>query len=96
MHVARVIYQLLNGYMDWRCSAFFLACCHGHILVAQWLYGLGGIDIYAVDDRAFRFACNGGHLSVAHWLYGLRGIAIHSSNDIAFRWACEEGLMSVA
>jgi hypothetical protein len=60
MHVARVIYQLLNGYMDWRGSAFFLACCHGHILVAQWLYGFGGIDIYAVDDRAF--ACNGGHL----------------------------------
>jgi hypothetical protein len=55
--------------------------------LARWLYSLGGINIHAEEDYAFRWACQGGHyLLVAQWLYSLGGIGIHTLDDEAFHW----------
>jgi hypothetical protein len=77
-------------------TMFFHLCINDHLIVAQWLYGLGGVNIHAGNDLAFRFACSNGHLSVAQWLYDLGGVNIHTMDDYAFRFTCSSGLLSVA
>jgi hypothetical protein len=47
--------------------------------IAQWLYGLGGINIRAKDDRAFFLACES-NLEIAKWLYSLNPIDISVAN----------------
>ena len=50
-------------------EAFLLACQHGHLAVAQWLYKLKpDLDISIEDEWAFCCACENGHLAVAQWL----------------------------
>jgi hypothetical protein len=39
-----------------------------HLSTAQWLYSLGGIDLHANRDDAFRSACTYCGLSTAQWL----------------------------
>ena len=46
-------------------------CGKGNLIVAQWLYSLGGVDIHADNEYAFRWSCRNGHLIVAKWLYSL-------------------------
>jgi hypothetical protein len=43
----------------------------GNLTIAQWLYGIGGINIHAKDELAFLEACSKGHLSFVQWLYSL-------------------------
>jgi hypothetical protein len=51
--------------------------------MAQWLHGLGGVDVHAQHD-AFVWAYALGYLQVAQWLCGLGGVDIHTANDCAF------------
>jgi hypothetical protein len=36
--------------------------------VAQWLATLGGVDIHANNDEAFRVSCLYDHMETARWL----------------------------
>ena len=73
-----------------------VACGHGHLHIAEWLVGLGGVDIHAGGEHAFRQACGNGHLGVARWLVGLGGVDIHAVGECAFRWACSNGHLVLA
>jgi hypothetical protein len=72
-------------------NLFQRACRNGHLVVAQWLLSLGGVDIHAYDDEAFGWACHNGHLVVAQWLHGLGGVNTHAANEFAFAAACKGG-----
>ena len=54
----------------------------------QVAVSLGGVDVHADNDFAFRHACGGGHLETARWVLSLGGVNVHAYNDEAFRWAC--------
>ena len=56
-----------------------------HLHVAEWLMRLGGVDVHAVREYAFRCACGNGHLVVAQWLVGLGAVDRHVDRDNAFR-----------
>jgi hypothetical protein len=77
-------------------EAFLWSCCNGMLEVAQWLWGLGGVDIHSSGDEAFRLSCSNGKLEVAQWLWGLGGVDIHASGDDAFWTACSLGELEVA
>jgi ankyrin repeat protein len=57
---------------------------------------MGGVDIHAMDDFAFRKACMNGHIEIARWLVSLGGVDIHEEYDDAFRMACRNGHMEIA
>jgi hypothetical protein len=75
---------------------FSYLCCGGHLSVAQWLYGLGGVNIHAIDEEAFRRACSEGHLLLAQWLLSLGDVNIQAKNNEAFRLACRGGHLQLA
>jgi hypothetical protein len=41
---------------------------HIHIHTAQWLYELGGTDIYGRDKDVFCLVYEYGHFSIAKWV----------------------------
>lgn len=52
--------------------AFQWACDGASLEIMQWLHGLGGIDIHAEYDSAFRSCCKRGQsLHIARWLLSL-------------------------
>lgn len=87
--------------INWLCDldvdksiAFKLACCYGHIEIAERLYQLNS-DIYVRNDYTFINACSYNHVDVAKWLYTL-GADIHAENDLAFINACSNGNFEIA
>jgi hypothetical protein len=60
------------------------------------LYSLGGVNIHAANDGAFRGSCKVGHIELAKWLYSLGGVNIHADYDLAFRWSCDRGHIEIA
>ena len=62
----------------------------------QWLWSLGGVDIHAYEDRAFRNACTVGSLDAAKWLWSLGGVDIRAGGNDAFGNACAYGKADVA
>jgi hypothetical protein len=93
---ARAVFQLGGETHAHVRRLFPEACYTGDLVVAQWLFGLGGVDIHAEDDEVFRWACANGHLDVAQWLLSLGGVDIHAKYDEAFRWTCHGGHLVVA
>ena len=83
-----LIVKAIKGF-NWNCKS-------GHLTVAQWLYVLGNVDIYATNKDAFRLACQNGHLTVAQWLYSLDNVTIHEDNEYTFKWSCINGHLTVA
>ena len=51
-----------------------LACKHGHLEVAKWLYCAGAAEDVRTADTSSRtpmfIACDNGQLQVAQWLFG--------------------------
>jgi hypothetical protein len=91
----RLIEYFLEKNFQWNRNNMFIRLCeNGHLSVAQWFYGLGGVDIHAENDHAFRGACYNGHLLVAQWLYYLGDANIPFQNN-AFTSGCRNGHLSV-
>jgi hypothetical protein len=63
-----VAQRLYNRIIQDDVSELFSSPCHrGYFPLVQWLYSLGGVNIYAHDDVAFRFARNLRDLPFAQW-----------------------------
>jgi hypothetical protein len=62
---------------------------------AQWLWILGGVDIHARDESAFRMACRHKQIEVAKWLVSLGDVDVHV-RDYAFLTACRQNDMKIA
>lgn len=62
----------------------------------MWLYSLGGVDIHARNDFAFRSSCVNNKLNISKWLYSLGGIDIRAKNDCAFKKSCRYRHLEVA
>jgi diacylglycerol kinase len=78
-----------DDYID---SYFLNARQTGHLEIAKWLYSLGGVDIHAENEDAFRNACLNGYLEIAKWLYSFGGVDIHAKNEYAFRITCKKDI----
>lgn len=83
--------------------AFKLACKHGHLHVAKWLYTAFqrtlGFRSYETPD-AFSAACKHGHLDVAKWLHTVYQLTIDKSvialhGDEPYRTAHRDGYQNV-
>jgi hypothetical protein len=46
-------YMLQNNKKPSKYQIFIQLCRNGHLSVAQWFYGLGGIDIHVLDEKSF-------------------------------------------
>jgi hypothetical protein len=58
--------------------------------------GLGGVDIHANNEEAFRVSCDHEKLEVARWLVSLDAdVDIHVFDEV-FRFACLDGKLEVA
>jgi hypothetical protein len=68
----------------------------GHLETAKWVLTLGGVDVHAKNDFAFRRACMNGHLETAKWVLTLGGVDVHAENDYAFRGSCMNGHLETA
>jgi hypothetical protein len=88
--------NLVNLVGDDLSQTIVRACGDGHLPVARSLYSLGGVDIHAENDLAFRRACLWGRLSMAQWLHSLGGVDIHAHVDCAFGLACGNGRLETA
>jgi hypothetical protein len=53
----------------------------GHLGVAKWLQGVGGVHIHGDDDYAFKISISQGHLEIGRWLMGL---------DPLWAWPCAD------
>jgi hypothetical protein len=77
---------------------FFEACKTGDIQTLRSL-DYSKIDIYALDEWAFRCACQNGHLPVVQFLLTLEPeygrIDIHAEDEHGFRRACENGHLDI-
>lgn len=60
------------------------------------LVSLGGVNIHAKNDWAFRFACYYDRIDIANWLLTSGNVDIHFGDDEVFRFACYFGLIEVA
>lgn len=63
-------------------NKFITYCETGELEKAKELYGLGGIDIHAEDDYAFRSSYENGHIKTAEWLYALGGVDIDKDDYV--------------
>ncbi len=52
-----------NNYMK-NNTDFIQACKYGNLEIVIFLYSLGGVDIHANDDEAFKVVCTNGHLEI--------------------------------
>jgi hypothetical protein len=91
----RLIEYCLHEHNSNKDEVFISLCRHDHLLVAQWLYDGGDVNIYASKNDAFRYACYYGHLTVAQWLYGIGDFDIHANDEEVFRLACSNGHLFV-
>lgn len=80
------------------CQDLFVAVCGlGYLALAQWLYGIGGVEAHVGGLAAFRAACRNGQLHVAQWLHGLGGVVhVHDDTEAHLFWACMGGHLHMA
>lgn len=80
-------------------DAFQCACARfGALRTAQWIFGLGDVNIHANDGAAFMFSCASGRLDTAMWLMQLGAAAdIYANNfHTGFQMACKHGRLQTA
>lgn len=72
------------------CPICSVCCCHGHLDMAMWLFGLHdfGSDKCGHDD-GFRHASASDYLPMVQWLHRM---VVSHLRGTAFRDACKEGL----
>jgi hypothetical protein len=57
---------------------------------------LGGVDIHAENDFAFRCSFTNGHLELAQWLWSLGDVDMHGENDTVFWLTCNNNYLETA
>ena len=70
-------------------KGFIWNCEKGHLDVVKWLFSLGGVNIHANGEYAFRLSCENGHMDVAKWLFSLGANIpknIYCDNDDINAW----------
>ena len=81
----------INSIDNFSEDVFIQICQNGELDKAQYLHSLGGVDVNANDDAAFRIACQYGHFELVRWLHSLGSVNINAIDDIAFYFACSKG-----
>ena len=84
-----------DGQLDSQ-DLFVAVCGRGHLAVAQWLHGLGGVEAHVGGLAGFRAACCNGKLHVAQWLHGLGGVDVRGDSEAHLFWACKGGHLHTA
>jgi len=77
-----------------------VACCHGHLDVAQWLHS-SGASLNSTDSDGYaplHFTCSHGHLDVAQWLHsaGASLDATSREGQTPLHRACNQGQFATA
>ena len=66
--IAKWLYSVYNITKNTKEYAFMNSCEDNRITTAKWLYSLGGINIRANNDRAFKASCSFRYKDIAEWL----------------------------
>lgn len=77
---------------------FKVACAHGQLDVAKWIYSkIPEMDVSIDAEDPFRYACREGHLHIAKWLYEINPhIDASACFYRPFKNACNNGHLDVA
>ena len=77
---------------------FIVACAHGHLDIAKFLYEIiPNLDVSMDCEDPLRYACREGHLHIIKWLFEKNpGLNISACFYKPFTNACENGHLEIA
>lgn len=77
-------------------EAVHVACIHGHVAVAQWVYCTFGLKPVHLD-ACLMLVCQAGQVAAARWLHGTLGLTLTPDRAyMALELACHNGHLAIA